>query len=187
MLIFAAICFGCALFFIGSLFFGNGDADSDFHGADVDSGDIGGDHDVAAADHHFADSPKVLSLRILMLFGMGFGAAGAIASYYDSSMIASSAWGFFSGIVLAALGWFILRIFFQQQASTPMTTGSLVGKSAEVIVAIPANGLGQILSSDNYNRNVYLSARSESNEPIPLNTMVEIVSISGNSAVVKKK
>ena len=193
MLIFAAICFGCALFFLVSMFTGAGDsADSDFHGVDLGHGGFEGGHDIthggADASHHdVTGTPKIFSLRILMLFGMGFGAVGAITRYYGSSIAYSSLWGFLSGAVFGTVGYFFFSIIFHQQASTSMIADSMVGKKAEIVTAIPQNGLGQVLTTDNYGRNVYLAARSEDGAPLPANTTVIIVSVSGNSAIVKKE
>jgi membrane protein implicated in regulation of membrane protease activity len=186
MLIFAAICFGCALFFIISIFTGAGDsADSDFHGIDLGhAGDIA--HGAGDVSHHdAAGTPKIFSIRVIMLFGMGFGAVGAIARYTGSTIAMSSVWGALSGVVLGAAGYFFFSMIFHQQASTPMISSSLVGKSAEVMTAIPANGLGQILTTDNYGRNVYLTARSDDGSAVASNTTVTIASVSGNVVVIK--
>ena len=191
MLIFAAICIGCALFFIVSMILGGGDADSDFRGADLGHEGLEGGGDVAhsggdVSQHDVTGIPKVFSIRVIMLFGMGFGAIGAITRYAGASMAYSSLYGFLSGIVFGAVGYFFFRMIFHQQASTPMISGSLAGTTAEVITAIPANGLGQVLASDNYGRNIYLAARSEDGLAIPAITSVTIISFSGSTVIVKK-
>ncbi|MEK7584530.1 MAG: hypothetical protein AAB490_04755, partial [Patescibacteria group bacterium] len=101
MLTFLAIAAGCGIFFLFTLFFG-GDShgDVDFGHGDVDAG--GMDH---GADGH-GSAPSVFSIRTFMLFGVGFGAAGAIAKHSGYTVLGASLWGILLGVVMAAIGYF---------------------------------------------------------------------------------
>ena len=111
MLVFLSIGGASALFFVLSLFFGDADADTD-HGFDVHH-----DLDHGGADgHHGHSMSNIFSIRNLFLFGVGFGAVGAVARYYGFSMMVSSVFGTATGFVFAALGYFLFRALYAQQS-----------------------------------------------------------------------
>ena len=62
----------------------------------------------------------------------------------------------------------------------------LVGKTAETVIPIPENGLGQVVAPIR-GGNSSLAARSEDGVGIPSGKSVQIVGFSGTTAIVKLK
>src|SRR5512144_383388 len=113
---------------------------------------FGGDHDIGAheiavehGDFEHAGGPSVFSLRIMSSFLTAFGVGGVIARYYNLSHPASSGVGVVAGIVMSSVVYQFARILYSQQASSEVHMATLVGKTAEVLVAIPAGGVGQVM------------------------------------------
>ncbi|HEY4518602.1 MAG TPA: NfeD family protein [Candidatus Paceibacterota bacterium] len=179
---FFSLCLGGAGFFIISQLLGG------HHDGDLD--DVGG-HDGGGHDHGHHDgddhgqNPAVFSLRMIMIFAMGFGGAGTIATYYKSGPIAASAWGCVCGLALATLAWFVFRALIRQQASTTTDLDDLVGETVVVEVAIPNAGLGQIKGENSYNAIVYVTAQSYDDRAIPAGTRVIVTEVLGSTVVVK--
>lgn len=102
----------------------------------------GFDHD---ADHDLGHGgPSFFSSRVLSVFVTAFGGVGAIGVNYGMSVLGASAAGFASGVFFGAIVFFFASFLYGQQASTRVQSGEMVGKSARVVVAIPAGGLGQV-------------------------------------------
>src|SRR5262245_34110000 len=106
----------------------------------------GGDHDVGghdAAGHGDADHsrPGIFSARIMASFLTAFGVGGIVGRYYQLSHPASSGIGIAAGIVMSAVVYQFARVLYSQQASSTVRVAGLVGRSAEVSVAIPAGGI----------------------------------------------
>ncbi len=151
---------------------------------------FGGDHEVGAHDvsveHGDADQgggPSVFSARIMASFLTAFGVGGVVARYYKLSHPASSGVGVVSGIVLAAVVYQFARILYSQQASSEVRMTSLVGKSAEVTVAIPEGGVGQIALTFGGERTEQI-ARSEDGRAVPRGTEVVISGLRGETVIV---
>lgn len=98
------------------------------------------DHDIDF-DH---GGPGILSSRVIAVFVTAFGAFGAIAVNNGMSAGAASGVGLGSGVVFGGLIYFFLRFLYGQQASSDVVAADLVGQTGRVIVAIPANGVGQV-------------------------------------------
>ena len=98
------------------------------------------DHDIDF-DH---GGPGILSSRVIAVFVTAFGAFGAIAVNNGMSPGAASGVGLGSGVVFGGVIYFFLRFLFGQQASSDVLAADLVGQTARVIIAIPANGVGQV-------------------------------------------
>lgn len=149
---------------------------------------FGGDHDVGGHDFghgevDHAGGPSLFSARIMASFLTAFGVGGVVARYYRLSHPASSAVGIVSGVVMSALVYQFARILYSQQASSEIRMTSLVGRSAEVSIAIPAGGLGQIALSAGGERSEHV-ARSADGRAMPRGTEVVITSLRGDSVVV---
>ncbi len=123
---------------------------------------LGHDSDVELSDgfSHGDSGPSLLSLRNLFLFGLGFGAVGAIATHLGSSLVISCIAGAATGLVIALLGWLFYRTISRQQVSTNTNTGDLVGSRATVATRIPVGQMGQVVTTDKNGSTIYLSARS---------------------------
>ena len=194
-------CFCIGLFygiFVGifSGFFGGHEGAAGDHGdigghgdAGGHAGDIGHGGDVTqsvVAHGEAAFSP--LSPIVLAMFLASFGGAGLITS----SALRMVAWLSVSISVVAGFGMAALTflLFYKlvqaTQASSEATVAALVGETAEVITAIPRDGLGEIAyvaRGSRYNA----PARSDTGAIIPAFTQVVIRRIAGNTFFVAPK
>ena len=138
------------------------------------------DHDVDM-DH----GPGILSSRVIAVFITAFGAFGAIASSSGYSNGISSAVGAGSGFVFGGVMAMFGKFLYGQQSSSDVLAGDLVGRPARVIIAIPANGVGQVRCRIGEEL-VDKIAQSRGGIAIPENTAVEIAEVLGETVIVKK-
>jgi membrane protein implicated in regulation of membrane protease activity len=147
-------------------------------------GHDGGEHDVPHdAGHAEAGFPNFLTIRSLLLFGVGFGGAGFIANNKGYSTEVAIVVGLIFGVGIAFAGLKFLRIFQNQEGNTVTRLSSLEGSNGSVTTAIPSKGFGEIVARNEFGSPVTLMARSESGE-IPAGTRVRILSIDGGIATV---
>jgi membrane protein implicated in regulation of membrane protease activity len=141
-------------------------------------GDLG--HD--AGDH---GGPSILSTRVLSGFVTAFGGFGAIGVHMGYGLGVSTAMGFGGGMLFAGLVYVFIWVLFSQQASSHVVIEDLVGKPAEVSVAIPKGGLGQVRCTcgDSVIEKI---ARAKDNEEIAANTLVTIEAIVGETVLVRR-
>jgi membrane protein implicated in regulation of membrane protease activity len=175
MLIYAAIGAFGFLFLIVMLFVG------DIFGADHD---VGG-HDVSV-DHGDGDhggGPGIFSARIMASFLTAFGVGGVVARYYNLPHPAASGIGVASGIVLAGIVYQFAKLLYSQQASSGMRMTDLVGRSAEVSVAIPEGGVGQIAITFGGEHSEHI-ARSVDGRALFRGVEVVITGLRGDAVVV---
>jgi membrane protein implicated in regulation of membrane protease activity len=170
MLIYAAI--GTAgliilifMLVVGELFGGDGDAG----------------HEIAHVDH--GGGPSVLSVRVMASFLTAFGVGGVVSRYYQLSHPVSSGVGVAAGIVMASIVYQFAKLLYSQQASTNLTMNRLVGVSAVVSIAIPANGVGQVSVNAGGEISEHL-ARSATSGAIARGTSVVITGLGGDSVMV---
>jgi len=86
----------------------------------------------------------------------------------------------FAGVI-----YLFASFLYSQQASSHVQTSDLVGSTAQVSVAIPSGGLGQVRCTlgDTVVEKV---ARSSTTAEIPANTLVKIKSIAGDVILVER-
>ncbi len=142
--------------------------------------DLNLDHDL---DGHAG--PSILSGRILSVFVTAFGSFGAIGTHLGYGLGTSTAMGFGGGVVFAAIIYAFASFLYSQQASSHVRMSDLVGNTAEVSVAIPKGGVGQVRCTLG-DTVVEKIARARSNEGIPANTLVKIESIVGETLLVHR-
>ena len=142
---------------------------------------IGFDHDIGHDLGH--GGPGFFSIQGIAVFVTAFGAVGAIGTYLGYSVFPSSGFGFISGIVLATLVYFFASFLYGQQASSTTTSAELVGRTAQVSVGIPDNGVGQVRCLVGETM-VDKIARSRSGSAIAHNSAVRIEEIVGESVIV---
>ncbi len=149
--------------------------------------DGNGVHDTDAG--HFsvdeqASGPSPLSLRTVSIFLMLFGFAGWLSLYYHQSVAASSAVGVLAGLAAASLAYMFFRLLYLQQGDSTPAFDQFVGLEAQVITAIPEDGIGEVsLVWKGQNRTVL--ARSTAN--IPLGHIVRVMQAFGDSVVVEPR
>ncbi len=150
---------------------------------------FGGDHDMGV-DHDLIDhdgdmgGPSVFSTRIMASFLTAFGVGGAVARYYGLGHPPASGVGVVSGIAMAGVVYLFARILYSQQASSEVRMAGLVGHTAEVTVAIPPQGIGQVALTYKGERTEHI-ARSEDGGGVPRGTEVTITALRGDSVVVR--
>jgi len=191
-----------------------GGADLDVGGADLDVGgemDIGGDADVggaeadvggadadldlghdAAAAYEAVDQGHVhfspLSPIVVAMFLTSFGGSGMITS----GPLKLDAWksvpiSIVAAFAVAALTFGLFYKLVQiTQASSEATVAGLVGMAAEVIVAVPRDGLGKIAYVARGSRYT-APARSATGTTIAVHTPVTIRRIEGSTFYVVPK
>ena len=144
---------------------------------------FGGDSFDLHVDH---GGPGFFSSRVVSVFITAFGGFGALGIHYGLSPLASSGIGMVSGIFFASLVYLFARFLYQQQASTDIHASDPVGRTARVIVAIPANGLGQVrcnVGEELLDR----IARSRDGQAIPENSVVLIEQVLGETVIVRRQ
>jgi membrane protein implicated in regulation of membrane protease activity len=138
-------------------------------------------HDV---DGH-GGGPSILSSRILSVFVTAFGSFGAIGIHLGYGLGVSTAMGFGGGVLFAGVIYAFASFLYSQQASSHVHTGDLVGNTAQVSVAIPKSGMGQVRCTLG-DTVVEKIARAVHNEEIPVNTLVRINAIVGEIVLVER-
>ena len=127
--------------------------------------------------HGFLDS------RVLSVFITAFGGFGAIGIQMGLGIVASSVIGLAGGVVLGGLVSLFARFLYKQQSSSSVTTAQLVGRTAQVIVSIQPNNLGQVSCRIGEER-VEKLARSKDGQEIKAGSIVRVDEIAGDSLIV---
>ena len=176
MLIYAAIGAVGFIFLLAMLFIGDIGGDHDFGGHDL------GGHDVTHGDADHG-GPGLFSARIMAAFLTAFGVGGVVGRYYGLSHPAASGVGVLGGIVMAGLVYQFAKVLHSQQASSEVRVNSLIGKHAEVSIAIPASGLGQVVVVASGERSEHI-ARGANGVAVPRGTEVVVTGLRGDSLIV---
>lgn len=176
---------GLAYSFIILIFGGQGDSGGAHHGffSDMFGGTHhGGDISAGAALHINFFSPLSITT-----FLTGFGSFGLITLdvlKWEPVLATFSSGG--AAVVLNLIVTFaIYKIFIASQTSSISKMKDLIGFEAEVITAIPAQGVGEIAYTSDQGRQTAL-ARSYKKEVISKGETVRIVKFIGTAAHVAK-
>ncbi len=153
-------------FLLGEIF-GHGDIGA--HGGDV---------------HGDAHGVSIFSARVLSVFVTAFGGFGAIGIHLGYRIEVSTGIGLLGGVVFGALIYLFASFLYSQQASSDIRVSELVGRIAQVTVAIPQNGLGQVRCSLGEGI-VEKIARTHDGKAVPVNTSVRIESVVGETVLVR--
>ena len=146
---------------------------------------FGGDHDIGhdvSMDHDHG-GPGIFSARIMASFLTAFGVGGVVARYNHLSHPAASGVGIVSGMVLSTVVYQFAKFLYSQQASSDVKMSSLIGQSAEVCVAIPEGGVGQIALTSGGARSEHL-ARTADGRAVVRGAEVVITGLRGDAVVV---
>lgn len=162
-LVIAAIGFG---FLLVSLIIGDL---SDLLGFDVGGADASG--------HGFIDS------RVISVFVTAFGGFGAIGVWAGMNTVLSSLIGVAGGVILAFVVSLFGRFLVSQQASSSVNAQQLIGRTAQVVVTIPAGGVGQVSCRIGEERLERLARASDGGE-LKHGALVRIDDIGGDSIIV---
>jgi membrane protein implicated in regulation of membrane protease activity len=147
---------------------------------------FGGLFDFFETDHDFdTGGPGFFSSRVMAVFVTAFGGFGAVATYYGFGPVPASLVGFASGIVFGGAIYALARVLYNQQATTEVRAGDLVGAVGRVVIGIPPGGVGQIrvrLGEELMDK----IARTRDGMAIAENTSVRIEEVLGETVIVKK-
>jgi len=167
--------------------------DLDADGAQLDGHEVLGDqaHALVQHGHHGVDevrshgvsffSPLVLS-SLLFSFGvMGFVVHHWVAAFALVSLAAAAVMGAIGG---GGVYWSINRLS-RVEGGSETRVGRLLGHQAEVSVAIPAKGFGEIVYVQNQTR-YNAPARSRQGIPIPKGAKVFIGGVEGTTFAVEE-
>jgi membrane protein implicated in regulation of membrane protease activity len=124
------------------------------------------------------------SLRSIAVFLTAFGSVGAIASVYGQRAMASSIWGLLAGVAMSVIYILAMNMVRSQQASSLIETEELIGLTARVTVAIPAEGLGEV-SCHVKSQVTRRMARAKNRQSISEGAVVRIVELQGDVALVE--
>ncbi|RMD48267.1 MAG: hypothetical protein D6835_06535 [Candidatus Thermofonsia bacterium] len=121
----------------------------------------------------------------LAMFGAGFGITGLITRIWlDMTAVPSILWASGVGIVVGAAAQALFIYVLSPTKSSHFSLNDDIGREAEVIITIPANGMGQI-AYDNVSGRVTLGARSLSGKSIKSGQFVIIERVTGRVAFVR--
>ena len=151
---------------------------------------LGGDHEIGAHDiaagHLDGDhggGPSILSARIMASFITSFGVGGVVGRYYHLTHPAASGVGVVTGLALSSIVYQFAKFLYSQQASSEVRMSTLVGQFAEVSVAIPAGGVGQVALAYGGERTEHV-ARTGDGRPLSRGAEVVITGIRGDGVIV---
>lgn len=128
---------------------------------------------------------SLLNPRVLSVFVTAFGGFGAIGVHLGQRVEISTIIGLLGGAIFGSIVYFFARFLYGQQASSGVEVGELVGRLAQISVAIPAGGLGQVRCAVGESM-VEKLARTTDGGAIPANTSVRIESIVGDTVLVRR-
>lgn len=136
--------------------------------------EIGGD----GADFGLFDS------RVIAVFITAFGGFGTIGVWSGWGAVGSSLLGLLGGIVFGGVVSAFGRFLIGQQSSTTVTDNDLIGRTAQVTVAIKPGELGQISARIGDER-IDKLARTAGGEAISTGAIVKVAAIAGDSVIVE--
>jgi membrane protein implicated in regulation of membrane protease activity len=139
------------------------------------------DHDL----DHGHGGPSFFSSRVLSVFVTAFGGFGAIGMHLGYGVGVSTAIGLASGFVFGGIIYAFVRALHGQEASTDVHSGDLVGATAQVTVAIPQGGLGQVRCIVGESA-VEKIARAQDGSAIPASTVVRVEAVLGETVLVRR-
>jgi len=147
---------------------------------------FGGLFDFFDHDHDFeTGGPGVFSSRVMAVFVTAFGGFGAVGTYYGLAPVPAALVGFGGGLVFGGAIYALARVLYNQQASSEVRAGDLVGTIGRVVIGIPAGGVGQIrvrLGEELMDK----IARTRDGAAVAENASVQIEDVLGETVIVKQ-
>ena len=176
MLIYAALGgVGLCLLFVMLIASSFGDHDVPIHEASLDHGDL---------DVHGGPSP--FGTRVIAAFLTFFGVGGIIGQHFGLGHVASSGIGIVLGLFGATAVHQFAKLLYSQQASSGVAMKDLVTRPAQVTIAIPENGVGEVALMVGLEETVQL-ARSHDGSAIPSGGEVVIQAVRGSQVIVSPR
>jgi membrane protein implicated in regulation of membrane protease activity len=164
---------------------------------DVPAVDLPGDVDIPSIDFHVDHAPSFdhgsvgvspLSPITIASFVTSFGGLGLIGTQLlwlpDPVSLVFAAAG--AACIAAGMFLFYSRVLVAGEGSSTVRLADLSGRTGEVIIPIPKNGLGQVAFVARGTR-ATRGARSADGTAIPRGTIVTIQSVTGNTVIVSRQ
>lgn len=145
---------------------------------DIDLGD--------ALDFTDDGSSGWFSLRSILLFGMGFGSAGALLTQSQYTPPAASAGGVGYGLVLYLVGVVLAKLMTNQSSNSQKKADDLVGKTGVVTVPMGTGSIGAVRITTSKGM-VDCMATAEYMESYGVGERVVVLRSNGVVALVKKE
>lgn len=148
----------------------------------------GGDIHVDASGHFDAGHPSPLSGPVIATFVTGVGGGGTVAHYLlEWTTLPGILLAVGTGLVMAVAAFLALDLLFAKtQGGAEFAASEVSGRGAEVITAIPDNGVGEIAFLIRGQRET-APARSVDGRAIPKGRTVTIERTMGATAYVRLK
>jgi membrane protein implicated in regulation of membrane protease activity len=131
------------------------------------------------ASHDFG----VFDSRVVAVFLTAFGGFGAIGTALGYTAIGASLVGLLGGFAFGAIVFYFGKMLYKQQSTSSVSAADLIGRTAQVVVGIKPDQLGQISCRVGEER-IEKLARTASGEEIKPGQLVRIESIGGDSVIV---
>lgn len=125
----------------------------------------------------------ILDSRVLSVFVTAFGGFGAIGVQLGWGAVASSLLGLGGGLVFGGVVAIFAGFLHSQQATSSVNASQLVGRTAQVTVAIKPDQIGQITCRVGEER-VEKLARAINSAELKTGAIVRIEAIAGDSVIV---
>ncbi len=127
----------------------------------------------------------LLDTRVISVFLTTFGGIGAILVQLGYNAVIASVSGLVGGVILGAAVYFFGKLLYSQQSNSSVGAAQLVGKTAQVIVPILPDSIGQISIRVGEER-IEKIARTRDGSEIKAGQDVFIESVSGDGVVVSQ-
>lgn len=131
------------------------------------------------ASHDFG----IFDSRVIAVFLTAFGGFGIIATVIGWGAVGGSLFGLLGGFIFGALVFYFGKLLYSQQSSSSVSNEDLIGRTAQVIVNIKPDQLGQISCNIGEER-VEKLARTRSGEELKAGQIVRIESVGSDSVIV---
>lgn len=125
----------------------------------------------------------IFDSRVIAVFLTAFGGFGAIGAQLGWGAGFGSLFGLLGGVFFGAIVFYFGKLLYSQQSSSSVTAEDLIGRTAQVVVNIKPNQLGQISCNIGEER-VEKLARTTSGEELRAGQLVRIDSIGSDSVIV---
>lgn len=125
----------------------------------------------------------LLDSRVISIFLTAFGGFGAIGVSLGWSAVGGSLFGLLGGFIFGGIVFYFGKLLYSQQSSSSVSAEDLIGRTAQVVVNIKPDQLGQISCLVGEEK-VEKLARIISGEEIKAGQLVRIDSIGSDSVIV---
>lgn len=125
----------------------------------------------------------LLDSRVISIFLTAFGGFGAIGVSFGYGAFLSSLFGIGGGVIFGAIVFYFGKFLYSQQSTSSVTEEDLLGRSAQVVVKILPNQIGQISCRIGEER-VEKIARANDGSEINAGETVRIEAITSDAVIV---